>query len=331
MDFDTAGTRRFFSIKNLEFLILILFIVNIFPVSGETSGNLQNNIPDNGSFEVLTGSLPIQVSIDGYNRGMAPLKIKNLSSGFHSVRLAGEGFDQNIGAVIKPHEETVLSIDPTTRQFCLSSISKGDTPEEKPVPPLGLTEYGVIIGVFLGITLAGAYATRHVAWKIKKSDKEPTTDLAYEPPNKGSATDAKEIARRRSLGKTDLVLDPLKMICNKGDPGDVVVRAINCSSRPIQIEGQTIPPGEMRNILMRVPTDVPGDQFFIRTIPFLDEAGREFIRDVLLRYRVRPVNPTLDWSFDGFRSGNGKTIAIVRMKNSSPFPVIAGDIEILPD
>lgn len=332
MNLDPVTTRRLFSIKNLVCLVFILFIVHTIPVSGQTSGNIQNDIPDNGSLEVLGGSFPIQVSIDGYNRGLAPLNIKNLSSGFHGVRLVGEGFDQNISAVIKPHEETVLSIDPITRQFCLSSISKGDTPEEKPVSPLGLTDYGIIIGFFLGITLAGAYATRHVAWKIKESDRIPATDLVeYEPPKEASTIDAREIARRRGLGKTDLVLDPLMMICNKGDSGDVVVRAINCSSRPIQIEGQAIPPGEKRNILIRVPTDVPGDQFFIRTISFIDEAGREFIHDLLLRYRVRPVNPILDWSFIGFRSISGSITATVRMKNSSPYPVTAKDIEILPD
>ncbi|HWQ64358.1 MAG TPA: tetratricopeptide repeat protein [Methanospirillum sp.] len=300
-------------------------------MSGETSGNLQNNVPGNGSLEVLTGSLPIQVSIDGYNRGMAPLNIRNLSSGFHSVRLAGEGFDQNLGAVIKPHEGTVISIDPTNRQFCLSSITKGDYVDENSVSPLGLTDYGIIIAAFLGITLAGAYATRHVAWKIKNSDKTSSTDLPYISSNDDPGTDALEIVRRRGLGKTDLVLDPLMMICNEGESGDVVVRTINCSSRPIQIEGQAIPHGEMRNILIRVPTGVPGDQFFIRTVPFIDEAGREFIRDVLLRYRVCPVNPALDWSYVEVRSENDSTTAIVRMKNSSSHPVTAGNLEILPD
>ncbi|PWR70998.1 protein kinase domain-containing protein [Methanospirillum lacunae] len=331
MHLDILTRRLLSSLNNLGWLIVILYFISTFSVSGEISGNVQNNISDNGSLEVLTGSLPIQVSIDGHNRGIAPINIENLSSGFHNIRLAGEGFDQNLGAVIKPHEETVISINPTTRQFCLSSIAKGDSAEENPDSPLGLIDYGIIIGVFLGITLAGAYATRHVAVKIKDSEKTSNTDLPFVPPASDSGTDAREIVRRRGLGKTDLVLDPLMMICNEGEPGDVVVRVINCSSRPIQIEGQAIPHGEIRNIRMRVPTDVPGDQFYIRTVPFIDEAGREFIRDVLLRYRVCPVNPTLTWSFAGFKSGNGSIAAIVRMKNSSSYPVIAGDREILPD
>ena len=108
----------------------------------------------------------------------------------------------------------------------------------------------------------------------------------------------------------------------------ITVRAINCSSRPILIEGQSIPKGECRSILIRVPTDVPGDQYFVKNIPYIDKAGREFIRDVMLRYRVRPLNPALDWSFVGFTYDESSTVAVVRMTNSSSYPIFAGNIEI---
>ncbi len=314
------------------FSLALLLLVSTIPVSGEISGGSSDQTPGNGSIQVLTGNMAIQISIDGNNRGVTPLIARNLSSGSHDIRLVGDGFDQDLEAMVQPQKDTVLSIDPETRQFCLSYVSTEGPPDQDPVSSFGLTDYAIILGAFLGITLVGAYATRRVAGKIKESVEVPSPLSSSSVNDRiNSCLDIVEKVRGRGVAKTDLVLEPQMMTCDEGATGEVVVRAINCGSRPILIEGQMIPDGESRNILIRVPVEIPGDQFFIRNIPFIDEAGREFIRDVLIRYRVRPVSPALDWSFVGFVSENNKTTAIVRMKNSSSYPVMAGDIEIPPD
>jgi|GEM_PF-6738337 len=332
MVYQGSINKRPISITFCLTLQILLLIVSTFSVSGEISGGSPDQITENGSIQVLTGNMSIQVSIDGSNRGLTPVIARNLSSGSHDVRLVGDGFDQDLDAEVQPKKDTVLSIDPETRQFCLSFVSNDGPPEQDPVSSLGLTDYVMIIGAFLGITLVGAYATRRVAGKIKDSTDTPSSQPSSSDTSKTDFCLAiVEKVRGRGAAKTDLVFEPLMMICDEGTVGEVVVRTINCSSRPIQVEGQTIPDGESRNILIRVPVNNPGDQHFIKNIPYIDEAGREFIRDILIRYRVRPVNPVLDWSFAGFTSDNNTTTALVRMRNSSSYPIIVGDIEIPPD
>nr|WP_319538880.1 protein kinase [uncultured Methanospirillum sp.] len=293
-------------------------------------GEIGTDKDSTGSLQIVTGDQPLHVTIDGAENGDTPIQVSGLMPGSHAVHLSGEEFDQVLQTFIKPHEVTILSVDPTARKVCLSAAFMPSSSETNPLESLLVSNFIVVLGVFLGLTLTGAYATLIISKKVKKSKNR--LENAYVCPSALSENcrDVRIETRRNRIKKDDLVFDPLMMICDENSSGEVRIKATNWGSRPVNIEGTTISDGESKFILVRVPTGDPGDHQYSRELLFLDGAGREFTKYVTIRYKVRPIDPSLEWFFSRFVYGKDRIIAVVRMKNSSSYPVMIGDIEIPP-
>ena len=76
--------------------------------------------------------------------------------------------------------------------------------------------------------------------------------------------------------------------------------------------------------------DDPGDNETDHEIAYTDGDGREKSKVIRLQYRIKPRAADISWLFKRFIFKNGKTIAIVKLKNNSPLPVNSDSITISP-
>ncbi len=294
------------------------------------SGNHANQI-ESGSIFVMMGDYPVHVSIQGKELGVTPVRSAGLIPGSYLVQLNGEGLsDQLFDAVVTAGKVTELTIDSITHQQTFLSKpvplrhqnTRMDSPE--------FSDTVFFLTIFVGLTLFAGYVTFSITDRMKKSRKNEddsssplfstSEDIPVLPPE-----------TRISLQKrTDIIFDPMFSSWNEGESGDIKVRSTNFGSRPVIIEGQTIPQGESRYILIRIPAGEPGDKKVMRKLIFMDDAGREFSETLVLRCQILPNEPKIRWVFSGFVHDASKISAQFNITNLSPFPIISNNREIPP-
>lgn len=284
---------------------------------------------ETGSIRVMTGNEPVLIFIDGNMIGMTPARSAGLASGLHKMQLSGDGFNQSIDTLVKNGEITNVVFDPFTRQVCLTSVLVSGSSQDDSTTTLDISNIIILIGVFLCLTLIGGYATLSVSNKVKRSFEKADTVLP--PQHPVSLSDLSTGIRSSFKKNPDIIFDPVMMSCNEGESGEVKVKVMNSGNRPVIVEGQRVSEGESKFILIRVPAGDPGDQKITRNLVYLDHAGREYGTNVVIRYRVLPNTPQIDWSFSRFVSESSKIIALYTIKNYSHHSIIVADMEIPPD
>jgi tetratricopeptide (TPR) repeat protein len=292
------------------------------------------NIPNQleiGSIFVMMGDHPVHVSIQGKELGVTPVRSAGLIPGSYLVKLNGENFpDQLLEIVVAAGKVTELTIDSITHQESVLSKPAPMRHQDTRMDSAGFLDTFFFLAFFVGLTLFAGYVTFSIAGRVKKSRKKeddsssPFFSTSEDIPVLPSET-------RVSLQKrTDVIFDPMFSSWNEGESGDIKVRTTNFGSRPVIIEGQTIPQGESRYILIRIPAGKPGDQKVTRKLIFMDDAGREFSETLVLRYQILPNEPKINWVFSGFVHDASKISAQINITNLSPFPIICTKREIPP-
>ncbi len=292
-----------------------------------TSGT-QGTDKKTGSIQVSAGPLHLPVKLDGKPAGLTPLTIPEVSAGVHTIIIEGKEDVMEETVVVDPGSLSSITYSPERSVIVIETRESLLLDDSNPILKLILSNFFVLLGLLFAFTTAAVISVVIISGKMKKI--KFTVSQVLPCSIKNSCDPDFAIETRRKLQPDEVLFEPVAGLFSQGEKKSLKVQVTNLGKKAIVVQNVRINPGNCKIILREIMDDDPGDNETDHEIAYTDGDGREKSKVIRLQYRIKPRAADISWLFKRFIFKNGKTIAIVKLKNNSPLPVNSDSITISP-
>ncbi len=270
-------------------------------------------IQKTGAIEVSSGDFYVTVFLDDELKGTTPLTLSDVPVGEHSLLLVGGAYNRTRIIEVRPETVTIVREDFTGKEDSYLE----NPADEDPLKSLILTNFFILLGLFLGFAAFGIYSVITITRIVKKirfsvgmRGNIPTQIIEVQ---KYHAI----ITKRGSSNRELVAFFPIGAFGREGEECIAQVLVKNSGKRPVIVEKQKVSGRSEKIITLNVKGGNIGDEECIWPIHYTDYSGQTFIRTIRIVINTSPKDLPINWFFDRFKKQGKSIIAVIKCHNKS--------------